>query len=116
MALPAAWRRVSRRVSAACPRVGSVMFCMRRSIFLIASGAVLLRVVLNRFQSASLKLNCWQIGWMAVSSVGVVVISNRMTLWSDPVVASSTAQLVMDLAEEGVAKARPRTDAPAPFL
>ena len=114
MALPAAGRRVSRRVSAACPRVGSVMFCMRCSIFLIAFGAVFLRVVLNRFQSAS-KLNCWQIGWMAVSSVGVVVIPNRMTLWSDPVVAS-TAQLVMDLAEEGVAKARPRTDAPAPFL
>ena len=40
-----------------------------------------------------------------------------MTSWSEPVVASSsTAQLVMDSVDVGVAKVRSRMEVPDPFL
>ena len=71
----------------------------------------------KRVQSAFLKLNCWQTGWVTVSSIGEVLRSKRITSWSDPVVASSsTAQLVIDSVEDGVAKVRSRMDVPVPYL
>ena len=71
----------------------------------------------NCVQSAFLKLNCWHIGWVAVSSIVDVLNSKRMTSWSDPVVASSsTAQLVIDSVDVGVAKVRSRMEVPVPFL
>ena len=74
-------------------------------------------VVLNCVQSAFLKLKRCETGWVTVSSKGAVVRSNRITSWSDPIVASSsTAQLVMDSADVGVAKVRSRMDVPVPFL
>lgn len=77
----------------------------------------MLRVVLNRSQFALLKLNCWQTGLATVSLTGMVLYSNRMALWSDPVVASSsTAQLVIESAVGGVAKVKSRTEVPVPFL
>ena len=51
-----------------------------------------------------------------MSSIGDVLNSKRMTSWSDPVVASlSTAQLVMESVEEGVAKVRSWMEVPVPF-
>ena len=71
----------------------------------------------KRVLSAFLKLNCWQIEWVTVSSIREVLRSKRITSWSDPVVASlSTAQLVIDSVEDGVAKVRSRMDVPVPFL
>ena len=73
--------------------------------------------MLKRVQSAFLKLNCWQTGWVTVSCIGEMLKSKRITSWSDPVVASSsTAQLVIDFVEDGVAKVRSRMDVPVPFL
>ena len=73
-------------------------------------------MLLNWVQSAFLKLNCWQTGWVTVSSIGDVLNSKRITSWSDPVVAaSSTAQLVIESVEEGVAKVRSRMEVPVPF-
>ena len=52
-----------------------------------------------------------------MSSMGAVLNSNRMTSWSDPIVASSlTAQLVIASAVLGVAKVKSRTEVPVPFL
>ena len=52
-----------------------------------------------------------------MSSIAKVFRSKRITSWSDPVVASSsTAQLVIDSVEDGVAKVRSRMDVPVPFL
>ena len=83
----------------------------------MASGARWLSVVLNCVQSAFLKLKRCETGWVTVSSKRAVVRSKRITSWSDPVVASSsTAQLVMDSADVGVAKVRSRTNVPVPFL
>ena len=77
----------------------------------------MLREELKSVQSAFLKLNCWQIGWVTVCNSGVVVRSERITSWSDSVVASSsTAQLVMDSVVMGVAKVRSRMKVPVPFL
>ena len=73
--------------------------------------------MLERVQSAFLKLNCWQTGWVTVSCIGEMLKSKRITSWSDPVVASSsTAQLVIDSVEDWVAKVRSRMDVPVPFL
>ena len=52
-----------------------------------------------------------------MSSISEVSSSNRITSWSDPVVASSsTAQLVIDSVKNGVAKVRSWIDVPVPFL
>ena len=52
-----------------------------------------------------------------MSSIVDVLNSKRMTSWSDPVVASSsTAQLVIDSVDVGVAKVRSRMEVPVPFL
>ena len=76
-----------------------------------------MREELKSVQSAFLKLNYWQSGWITVCSSGVVVRSKRITSWSDPVVASSsTAQLVMDSVVVGVSKVRSRMEVPVPFL
>ena len=114
---------MSLRIVAACSGSASVIVLLMLSesvccfIWAIASGARLLRILLKRFQSALLKLNCWHTGWGTVSSMGVVLNSNRMTSWSDPVVASSsTAQLVIASAVLGVAKVKSRTEVPVPFL
>ena len=113
----AAWRRVSRRIVAACSRSASEDWCRCSSICCRDSGASWFRVVLKSVQSAFLKLKRWEMGWVAVSSRGAVVRSNRITSWLDPVVASSsTAQLVMVSADVGVAKVRSRMDVPVPFL
>ena len=73
--------------------------------------------MLKRVQSAFLKLNCWQTGWVTVSCIGEMLKSKRITSWSDPVVASSsTTQLVFDSVEDGVAKVRSKMDMPVPFL
>ena len=71
----------------------------------------------KRVQSAFLKLNYWQTGWVTVSSIGEVLRSKRITSWSDPVIASSsTAQLVIDSVEDGIGKVRLRMDVLVPFL
>ena len=72
---------------------------------------------MKRVQSAFLKLNYWQTGWVTVSCIEEMLKSKRITSWSDPVVASSsTAQLVIDSVEDGVTKVRLRMDVPVPFL
>ena len=74
-------------------------------------------MVLKSVQLTFLKLKRCEMGWVTVFSRGAVIMSNRITSWSDPVVASSsTAQLVMDSADVGVAKVRSRMDVPVPFL
>ena len=73
--------------------------------------------MLKRVQSTFLKLNCWQTGWVTVSCIEEMLKSKRITSWTDPVVASSsTAQLVIDSVEDGVAKVRSRIDVPVLFL
>ena len=64
-----------------------------------------------------LKLNCWHIGWVVVSSIVDVLNSKQMTSWSDPVVASSSrAQLVIDSVDVSAAKVRSRMEVPVSFL
>ena len=73
-------------------------------------------MVLNRSQFALLKLNCWQIELVTISSIGLVLYLNQITSWSDPVVASSsTAQLVTESNVEGVVKVRSRMEVPVPI-
>ena len=55
-----------------------------------AAGCRSRRVVLNRVRSVFLQLNCWQIGWVTVSSIGEMLTLKQITSWSDPVVASSS--------------------------
>ena len=113
----AAWRRVSRMRFAACSSPVSEDGWRCCCFWSRALGDRLLREELNSVQSAFLKLNCWQIGWITVCSRGVVVRSKQITSWSDPVVASSsTAQLVMHSVVVGVAKGRSRMEVPVPFL
>ena len=113
----AARRRVSHRIVDACSRpasdLGRSCCCIWRKIF----GVRFRSMLWNRVQSAILKLNCRHIGWIAESSIGDVLNSKYMTLCSVPVVASSsTAQLVIDSVDVGVAKVRSRTEVPVPFL
>ena len=113
----AAWRRVSHRIFAACSRPMSVDGWRCCCIWSRALGDRILREELKSIQSAFLKLNCWQMGWITLYSRGVVVRSKRITSWSDPVVASSsTAQLLMDCVVVAVAKVRSRMEVPVPFL
>ena len=56
-------------------------------------------------------------GWVAVSSIVDVLNLQRITSWSDTVVASSsTTQLVINSVEVGVAKVRSRMEVPVQFL
>ena len=79
-----AWRRMSRRIFAACSRPVSVDRCKCCCIWSRAQGDRFLRKELKCIQSAFLKLNCWQMGWITVCSRRVVVRSKRITSWSDP--------------------------------
>ena len=79
----AAWSRVSRRIFAACSRPVSVDGWRCCCISSRALGFRLLREELKSIQSAFLKLNCWQMGWITLCSRGVVVRSKGITSWSD---------------------------------